>query len=148
LLIIIKSILPRFLSGWFFTNFAAGFDFYSTEKMRKNLLIAGTVVLITILALIVFNKITSRARDSLQFAQVKQGKFEVSVVGTGELIAERSVDILAPEVMAGGRGVEAEITLKNSKYESPEIIRQAEIAFDKAKRGLEQMDRSYKLKTA
>jgi multidrug efflux pump subunit AcrA (membrane-fusion protein) len=195
--------------------------------MKKNLIIAGIVIVVTIIIMVAFNGMTTRGNDTVQFTQVQQGKFEVTVVGTGELLAERSVDILAPAVMAGGRGgggdirvapmkiqdlipegtmvkkgdfiaqldrtdydnnlkddrdrlstlmtqlemknldsavsltalrdgirnqkftvSEAEITYRNSRYESPEIIRQAEIAFDKAKRMLEQLNRSYKLKTA
>ncbi len=38
---------------------------------------------------------------------------------------------------------EAVITLRNSKYESPTVIRQAEINLDKAQRTLEQRQRSY-----
>jgi HlyD family secretion protein len=43
---------------------------------------------------------------------------------------------------------EAAITLRNSKYEAPPIIRQAEIELDKAKRILEQKKRSYELTLA
>jgi len=38
---------------------------------------------------------------------------------------------------------ESAITLRNSKYESPTVIRQAEITLDKAQRTLEQRQRSY-----
>lgn len=195
--------------------------------MRKNLIIATIVVAVTIIALVAFNRVTSRVNESVLFAEAKEGRFEITVVGAGELNAEKSVDILAPEMISGGRGgggdirvaplkiqdliaegtivkkgdfiaqldrtdydnnvkddrdrlstlmtnlemknldsavtltslrdeiknqryivSEAEIALRNSKYESPEIIRQAEIAFDKAGRVLEQDERSYRLKTA
>jgi multidrug efflux pump subunit AcrA (membrane-fusion protein) len=43
---------------------------------------------------------------------------------------------------------EAEITLRNSIYEPPTTIRQAEIKYDKAQRTLEQLRRSYKLAQA
>jgi hypothetical protein len=43
---------------------------------------------------------------------------------------------------------EAEITLKNSKFEPPTTIRQAEINVEKQKRVLEQLKRSYALKKA
>lgn len=43
---------------------------------------------------------------------------------------------------------EAEITLRNSKYETPTTIRQAEINLDQAKRNLEQLKRSYTLRDA
>jgi len=43
---------------------------------------------------------------------------------------------------------EAEITLRNSKYEPPATIREAEIKLDKAKRSLEQLHRTYAQKLA
>lgn len=43
---------------------------------------------------------------------------------------------------------EAKITLRNSKYEPPTTIRQAEISYDKAQRVLEQLRRSYTLAQA
>lgn len=43
---------------------------------------------------------------------------------------------------------EAEITLRNSKYEPPTTIRQAEINVDKQKRVLEQRERGYELRVA
>jgi HlyD family secretion protein len=43
---------------------------------------------------------------------------------------------------------EAEMTLRNSIYEPPTTIRQAEIKYDKAQRTLEQLRRSYKLAQA
>jgi multidrug efflux pump subunit AcrA (membrane-fusion protein) len=195
--------------------------------MKKNLILAGIALVVIIILMVSFNGMTTKSNEALQFTQAQQGKFDVIVVGTGELLPERSVDILAPEVMSGGRGgggdirvapmkiqdlvpegtivkkgdfiaqldrtdydnnlkddrdrlstlltqlemknldsavtltalrdeirnqkftvSEAEITFRNSKYESPDIIRQAEIALDKSKRGLEQLDRSYRLKTA
>jgi multidrug efflux pump subunit AcrA (membrane-fusion protein) len=43
---------------------------------------------------------------------------------------------------------EAELKLKNSKYEAPDVIRQAEISLDKARRNLEQKLRYYTLRVA
>jgi multidrug efflux pump subunit AcrA (membrane-fusion protein) len=43
---------------------------------------------------------------------------------------------------------EAELTFHNSKYESPQIQRQAEINYDQAKRVLEQLNRTYLLRDA
>jgi hypothetical protein len=186
-------------------------------KMKKTIIISGIVVAL-IVALTAFNRFTSKSDKSALYTEVKHGSFEISVIGTGELIAEKSVDIMAPEIVQrddhgghGGHGgggdirgaamkiqdlvpegtvvkegdfiaqldrtqydntlkddrerlltyetnlemkildstvvfnsvrddiknqkyliSEAEITLCNSKYESPDIIRQAEIALDKA----------------
>lgn len=200
--------------------------------MKKGLITLG-IILLTVIALIVFNKFTSRSGSTDTFTEVKTGNFQITVNGTGEIIAERSIDIMAPEMIerdhgssrgGGGGGdirlaalriqdlvpegtvvkkgdyiaqldrteydnslkddldrlesyrtslemkildsavvltgirddiknqkanvIEAEIKLLNSKYESPEVIRQAEIAVDKAKRMLEQKERYYKLRVA
>ncbi|HOF22343.1 MAG TPA: efflux RND transporter periplasmic adaptor subunit, partial [Bacteroidales bacterium] len=161
--------------------------------------------------------ITTKKHDMANmFTEVSFGNFEISISTTGELIAENSVDIKAPEIMRGrdvrGSNIkitdlipegtvvktgdyiatldrsefdnslkdskerlvtlqsnlemalldtavtltnirdqisnqlhtveEAEITLRNSKYEPPTTIRQAEINLEKQKRILEQLQRS------
>jgi HlyD family secretion protein len=190
--------------------------------MKKTGIITGIVVVFTMAALILFNKITSKKEMEDQFAVAMKGDFEIAISAAGELVAENSVDIKAPEI-ARGRDVraqdlkitdmipegteveegdfiatldrtqydntlqdeterlktfqinletkmldtavtltglrdniknqrhtveEAEITLRNSKYEPPTTIRQAEINLDKQKRILEQSMRSYQLRKA
>ena len=200
--------------------------------MKRTFIITGIVIGL-IAALIVFNKLISKRDDSNLFTEVKQGSFEIAITATGELMAEKSVDVLAPEIVqrddhgghGGGHGgdirgammkiqdiipegtvvkegdyiaqldkteydntlkddrerlntyetnlemkildstvvfnslrddirnqkfiiSEAAITLRNSKYESPDIIRQAEIALDKSQRLLEQKERYYILRKA
>ena len=201
--------------------------------MKRTIIISGIVVGVTLIALILFNRLLSKKDDSGIYAEAVQGKFEISVAATGELVAEESDDILAPDMMLANkriRGVrgrggnirlsplkildmvpegtivkrgdyiaqldrtdydntlkddqenlstreadmnltlldsavvlsslrddirnqkftlsESEITLRNSKYEAPDIIRQAEIEVEKNKRLLEQKQRSYRLKEA
>lgn len=197
--------------------------------MKRTLTITTIILLVSIIGLSAFNKLASRKRDSVNLTEVMKGNFEVTVIATGELMAEKSMDILAPEIVQrgnqrGGGGdirssmmriqdlipegtmvkpgdfiaqldkteydntlkddkerlatfhtnlemkildsavilnsirdeiknqkfliSEAAITLRNSKFESPEIIRQAEIALDKAKRVLEQKERYYELRKA
>jgi HlyD family secretion protein len=201
--------------------------------MKRTIIISGIVVSVTLIALILFNRLLSKKDDSGIYAEAVQGKFEISVAATGELVAEESDDILAPDMMLANkriRGVrgrggnirlsplkildmvpegtivkrgdyiaqldrtdydntlkddqenlstreadmnltlldsavvlsslrddirnqkftlsESEITLRNSKYEAPDIIRQAEIEVEKNKRLLEQKQRSYRLKEA
>jgi len=190
--------------------------------MKKTIIITGIVVASAFLALFVFNKIINR-RDTVNlFAEVSEGRFEIAVTSTGELVAENSVDIIAPgltmrrdirasnvkiqDLLNEGTEVEkgdwvatldrtefnntlkdeqervanlhidlemalldtaltlsnfrdqinnqihtveeAKITLRNSKYEPPTTIRQAEINYDKAQRVLEQLRRSYTLAEA
>ena len=192
--------------------------------MKRTFIIIFLIIGLVIIALVFFNKLISKKDNSSLFAEVKQGRFEISVVATGELMAEKSVNIMAPDIIQRGGGEikggmikildmvpegtivkegdfiaqldrtaydnnlkddlekltslqtdlevklldsavtfnslrdemknqkylvnESAITLRNSKYESPDIIRQAEITLDKAKRVLEQRERSYLLKQA
>jgi HlyD family secretion protein len=64
--------------------------------MKRFLIIAGVVVAIA--ALIVFNKMTSKSVVSNIYTEVKKGAFEVTVTNSGELIAEKSLDIRGPEM--------------------------------------------------
>src|SRR5665811_1111971 len=68
----------------------------------KRILVIGIVVA-AIIALIVFNQMTSRKGNVSSFTEVKKGLFEISVTNSGELIAEKSIDIKGPEI---GRGAE------------------------------------------
>jgi HlyD family secretion protein len=190
--------------------------------MKKTLIVTSIIILVTIIALVVFNRLTSKKDSEDLFATAKKGDFEIAITAAGDLVAENSVDIKAPEI-ARGRDVraqdlkitdivsegtevmqgdyiatldrtqydnnlqdelerletfqinlqtkmldtavtltglrdqiknqrhtveEAEITLRNSKFEPPTTIRQAEIDLDKQQRMLEQSIRSYQLKVA
>jgi multidrug efflux pump subunit AcrA (membrane-fusion protein) len=190
--------------------------------MKKTLVITVIVVLTTIIALTVFNKITSKKESTAQFTEVSSGKFEITINTTGELVAENSIDIKGP-LFSQGRDVrstavkitdlvsegtrvkkgdfvakldktdldnslkdardrlkslqtdlemalldtamtmnnirdqisnqkhtvvESELTFRNSKYESPQIQREAEINYDQAKMVLDQLKRTYSLRDA
>jgi multidrug efflux pump subunit AcrA (membrane-fusion protein) len=199
--------------------------------MNKKIIITGLVITITIVALVIFNNVASRVDDSNLIVEARLGSFDITISGTGELFAERSVDIKAPEMIQrnqggshGGGGdirlaplriqdlipegtvvrkgdyiaqldrteydnnmkddldrvktyetnlemmildsavtltalrddiknqratvSEREMTFRNSKYESPDVLRQAEINFEQSKRILEQKLRTYELRVA
>jgi len=190
--------------------------------MKRTIIITAIVVVATFIGLFIFNKITSSDKATARFAEVMEGRFEISVNTTGELLALNSVDIMGPDFTQGrdirstniritdlvteGTEVKAgdyvgaldrtelentlkdererlttlyselevmkldsavqltnlrdqitnqihtveerEITLRNSKYEPPTTIRQAEINLDQSKRQLEQLKRSYELRVA
>jgi HlyD family secretion protein len=67
--------------------------------MKRILVIGG--VIMAIIALIVFNKMTSKRGRINSFTEVKKGIFEISVTNSGELIAEKSIDIKGPEISMG-----------------------------------------------
>ena len=73
--------------------------------MKRILIISGVIA--AVVALILFNQMTSKKDTSNIYAEVKMGLFEISVSNSGELIAERSIDIKGPEISQrnqGGRG--------------------------------------------
>ncbi len=190
--------------------------------MKKTFITTGIIAGFAIIFLVIFSVITGKSDSSVAFAEVFQGSFEITINTTGELMAERSVDILGPDI-AQRRDVrssniriqdmvpegtivqegdyvatldrttyandlkdqierltsmqqdiemrlldsavvlnglrdnirnqkfaveEARITLQNSQYESPAIIRQAEINLEQARRTLDQRERFYKLRVA
>jgi HlyD family secretion protein len=183
----------------------------------KKTFIVTCIIIAAFILLFAFNKFASKTNTSDLFTGVKSGEFEIALTATGELIAEKSVEIKGPE-MAQRRDVrsntiriqdlipegtivregdyvatldrtqldndlkdqeerlatlltsfdmklldtavilndmrdeirnqkyiveEAAMTLRNSKFEPPTVIRQAEIELDKSQRVLEQRERSY-----
>jgi len=67
--------------------------------MKRILIIGGVVI--AIIALIVFNKMTSKKGNINTYAEVKKGLFEITVTNSGELIAEKSIDVKGPEIGMG-----------------------------------------------
>src|SRR5512133_1355761 len=71
--------------------------------MKRILVIS--VIVAAVIALIVFNRMTSKKGNVDSYAEVKQGMFEITVTNSGELIAEKSIDIKGPEIgMGSGQG--------------------------------------------
>ena len=64
--------------------------------MKKKIIIISCVV-VALVALGVFNKAFSTKKVVNLFAEVKEGLFEITVTNSGELIAEKSIDIMGPE---------------------------------------------------
>jgi HlyD family secretion protein len=190
--------------------------------MKRVYIISGIVVIVSVLVLVVFNRLTSEKKTAALYTQVIKGDFEIAITTAGELRAENSVDIKGPEIIQRGEmraedlriqdlvpegtevkegdyvaqldrsqydntlkdildrldeinkelnvmlldsavtlsasrddvhnqryNVEADsITLRNSKYESPNIIRQAEINYDQSKRTLGQRLKRHELNVA
>lgn len=66
--------------------------------MKRKIIIFSTIFF-ALIALFVFNRLTSAKNEAMQFAEVKEGMFEISVSNSGELIAERSLDIRGPDLV-------------------------------------------------
>jgi hypothetical protein len=66
--------------------------------MKRTLIITGIIAVVIIIAMIVFGKLTSRKDTASVYTEVKQGPFEITVTNSGDLEAEKSIDILGPEI--------------------------------------------------
>ena len=64
--------------------------------MKKKVLIPIVVIALIIIALIIYSASTSSEKALSIFSRVQQGNFEVLVTVTGELRAQRSIEIRAP----------------------------------------------------
>jgi len=74
-----------------------------TKTIKRIAISAG--VLLTVIALIAFNKLASTRGKVELYAEAKKDMFEISVSNTGELIAERSVEIMGPQMAQGRRNM-------------------------------------------
>ncbi len=78
--------------------------------MKRTLIITGLVAVGIMIAMFVFNKLASKKDTASIFTEVMEGPFEITVSNSGELQAEKSIDILGPDMMqlmqqgGGGRG--------------------------------------------
>jgi HlyD family secretion protein len=70
--------------------------------MKRVFVFAG--VIIAIIALIIFNKLSSKNNVVNTFTEAKKGSFEITVTASGELNAEQSLDIKGPEINPGSMG--------------------------------------------
>ena len=68
-------------------------------KTKKILITAGVLALI--IALIAFNKIASKRGKEEVFVEARTENFEIVVSSSGELLAERSINILGPQMVQG-----------------------------------------------
>lgn len=82
--------------------------------MKRRIIIVSSIF-IALLALFVFNKLTSGKGETEVFTEVTHGMFEITVSNSGELLAEKSLDIKGPDIIqlmqrqnqnrgGGGRG--------------------------------------------
>jgi hypothetical protein len=74
------------------------------NKLLKRISITASVV-IAIAALIAFNRITSTRGKAILYAEAEKNVFEISVSNSGELIAERSIEIKGPQMAQGRRSM-------------------------------------------
>lgn len=66
--------------------------------MKRRIIIFSSIFL-ALIALFTFNKMTTGKGEGELFAEVKNGVFEINVTNSGELLAERSLDIRGPDLI-------------------------------------------------
>jgi HlyD family secretion protein len=66
--------------------------------MKRKIIIISSI-LFAFIALGIFNKATSKKSTGDVFAEVKKGVFEITVTNSGELLAEKSLDIYGPDLV-------------------------------------------------
>jgi HlyD family secretion protein len=69
--------------------------------MKRTLIITLIVVASTLVAMFVINKLTTKTDDDHLFTEATKGNFEISISASGEILAENSLDIKAPEISMG-----------------------------------------------
>ncbi len=66
--------------------------------MKKILFIIAGIVLVAVLAIVLFNSLSAKKAELAFMTQVEKGDLRITVKATGELEAETSVEILAPNI--------------------------------------------------
>lgn len=121
-------------------EFAQGRDIRSANIKIQDLITEGTLVKEgDYIATLDRTELNNNLKDALETLTKLQTALEVKLLDTAVVHNDRR-DQIRNQTFAVE---EAAMTLRNSKYEPPTTIRQAEIAYDKAKRVLEQLERSY-----
>lgn len=121
--------------------FTQGRDIRSTNIKIQDLIPEGTLVKEgDYIATLDRTELNNNLKDAMELLTQLKSKLDFSLLDTTVTLNDRR-DMIRNQIY---EVEETEMTLKNSKYESPTRIRQAEIAFDKAKRVLEQRQRYYK----
>jgi HlyD family secretion protein len=69
--------------------------------MKRTITISLAVVAVTLVAMFVVNKLTSKKDGDHLFTEAIKGDFEISISASGEILPEYSIDIKAPEVSRG-----------------------------------------------
>lgn len=81
--------------------------------MKKGQIITILVILLSIAAIVVINKISDNRRMASLYTEVTEGDFEVSVSTAGDLQAENSIDIVGPEIAQRGEVRAADLRIQD-----------------------------------
>ena len=70
--------------------------------MKRTLIITGIITAVIVIALVIFNKLVSKKDKVSIYTEVSRGPFEITVANSGELLAEKSLDVKGPEIAQTG----------------------------------------------
>lgn len=95
--------------------------------MRRTIIITGIVAGLIIVAMIIFSRLGKGKEGAANYAVAIRGPFEISVSNAGELEAERSVDIMGPDIMqasqqGGQRGGGGHGGMRISSFKIQDIV--------------------------
>jgi hypothetical protein len=89
--------------------------------MKKSIIIGGSAVILAIIIITVFSRMTARKDLSTLYAEVKTGQFDINVTTTGELQAENSTDIRGPEITQSRNIRSVDIKIQDLVAEGTEV---------------------------
>jgi HlyD family secretion protein len=89
--------------------------------MKRVYIVSGLVVVVSVLVLIVFNRLASEKKTAALFTEVFNGDFEINVTSAGELRAENSVEIKGPEIAQRGDVRSQDIRIQDLVPEGTEV---------------------------
>ena len=89
--------------------------------MKRVYIISGIVVFLSILSLVVFNRLASERKSAALYTKVTKVDFEISITTTGELRAENSFDVKGPEIAQRGEVRAADLRIQDIVPEGTEV---------------------------
>ena len=75
--------------------------------MKRTIIITGIIAAVAIIIMIAFNTFFTKKGNENIYAETIKGDFEIAVAASGELMAENSVEIKAPDIQQRGRDIRA-----------------------------------------
>jgi HlyD family secretion protein len=89
--------------------------------MKRTLIITLIVVASTLVAMFIINKLTTKTDDDHLFTEAEKGNFEISISASGEILAENSLEIKAPEISMGRDFHASDLKIRDIVPEGTEV---------------------------
>ncbi len=89
--------------------------------MKRTLIITLIVVASTLVAMFVINKLTTKTDNDHLFTEAEKGNFEISISASGEILAENSLEIKAPEISMGRDFHASDLKIRDIVPEGTEV---------------------------